>query len=392
MLTLGVPRETLPGENRVAATPETIAKLVAGGSGVWVEAGAGVAAGHLDDAYVKAGARIAPSAAALYAEARLILKVREPGPRAGGHEADLLAPGSALVGLLSIDRNPDLIERLCAREVTAFAMERIPRTTRAQRMDALSSMSTVAGYKAVLLGAGALGRFFPLLMTAAGTIAPARVFVIGAGVAGLQAIATARRLGAVVEAFDVRPAVREEVQSLGASFVAAELADAGSVAAGGYAKAQSQDQEQLTRERIRPHVAQADVVISTANVPGRRAPVLISTSMVREMKPGSVVVDLAAEGGGNCELTRPGETVHEQGVIILGPVNLAATLPFHASQMYARNVLAFVQLMVKDGALKVDFADDILDATCVTHAGQSRLPEASPTPPAPALAASEARS
>jgi NAD(P) transhydrogenase subunit alpha len=244
----------------------------------------------------------------------------------------------------------------------------------------------------VLLGAGALGRFFPLLMTAAGTIAPARVFVIGAGVAGLQAIATARRLGAVVEAFDVRPAVREEVQSLGATFVAAELADAGSVAAGGYAKAQSQDQEQLTRERIRPHVAQADVVISTANVPGRRAPVLISTRMVREMKPGSVVVDLAAEGGGNCELTRPGETVHEQGVSILGPVNLAATLPFHASQMYARNVLAFVQLMVKDGALKVDFADDILDATCVTHAGQSRLPGASPTPSAPALAASEARS
>ncbi len=387
MLTIGVPREILPGEQRVAATPETVAKLAATGTAVVVEAGAGSAAGHLDDAYAKAGARIAPDAAAVYSEARVLLKVREPAPRGAGHEADSFAPGSALVSFLALERNPDLIDRLCARNVTAFAMERIPRTTRAQRMDALSSMSTVAGYKAVLLGASALGRFFPLLMTAAGTIAPAKVFVLGAGVAGLQAIATARRLGAVVEAFDVRPAVREEVQSLGATFVAAELTDAASVAAGGYAKAQSQDQEQLTRDRIRPHVAQADVVVATANVPGRRAPVLVSADMVREMKPGSVIVDLAAEGGGNCELTRPGETTVAHGVTLLGPVNLAASLPFHASQMYARNVLAFVQLLIKDGALKVDFADDILAATCVAHAGQSRLPGA-----APALAVSEARS
>jgi H+-translocating NAD(P) transhydrogenase subunit alpha len=389
MLTIGVPRETLPGEQRVAATPETVAKLVATGAAVLIEAGAGVAAGHLDEAYTKAGARIAPDAASLYAEARVILKVREPGSRGSGHEADQLAPGSALVSFLALDRHPDLIERLSARQVTAFAMERIPRTTRAQRMDALSSMSTVAGYKAVLLGAGSLGRFFPLLMTAAGTIAPARVFVLGAGVAGLQAIATARRLGAVVEAFDVRPAAREEVQSLGATFVAAELTDAGSVAAGGYAKAQTQDQEQRTRDRIRPHVAQADVVIATANVPGRKAPVLVSADMVREMKPGSVIVDLAAEGGGNCELTRAGETTVAHGVTLLGPVNLAASLPFHASQMYARNLVAFVQLMIKEGALTVDFADDILDATCVTHAGKSRIQGAAP---AAALAGSEARS
>jgi len=387
MLTIGVPREIQPGEQRVAATPETVAKLAATGAAVVVETGAGTAAGHPDDAYAKAGARIAADAATLYGEARLILKVREPLAR----EVDSFAPDSALVCFLALDRQPDLLERLRARNLTAFAMERIPRTTRAQRMDALSSMSTVAGYKAVLLGATTLGRFFPLLMTAAGTIAPARVFVLGAGVAGLQAIATARRLGAVVEAFDVRPAVREEVQSLGATFVAAELADVASVAAGGYAKAQSQDQEQRTRASIRPHVAQADVVVATANVPGRRAPVLVSADMVREMKPGSVIVDLAAEGGGNCELTRPGETTVAHGITLIGAVNLASTLPFHASQMYARNVLAFAQLLVREGSLKVDFADDILDATCVTHAGQSRLAGAAPAP-AVALAATEARS
>ena len=372
MLTIAVPRETLPGENRVAQVPETVARLVTAGLEVRVEAGAGERAGHRDDAYAQAGAKIAPDARSLYSGAQLALKVREPRlvEPLGVHELDLLSPGTVLVSFLTLHANPDLLDRLLARRVTAFAMENIPRTTRAQRMDALSSMSTVAGYKAMLMGANALGRFFPLLMTAAGTIAPARVFVLGAGVAGLQAIATARRLGAVVEAFDVRPAVREEVQSLGATFVAAELASDQNVAEGGYAKALSNEQEAREREVIHKHVASSDVVVTTANIPGRRAPVLVTEAMVRDMKQGAVIVDLAAETGGNCELTRPGESISAHGVTLLGPLNLASQLAVHASQMYARNLLAFVQLLVKDGALQLKFDDDILAATCVAHDGQ----------------------
>jgi NAD(P) transhydrogenase subunit alpha len=293
-----------------------------------------------------------------------VVKVREPNAQ----EVDLIPEGASLIAFLRPYANADLIEKLKARRIAAFAMEKIPRTTRAQRMDALSSMATVAGYRAMLLAAASLGRFFPLLMTAAGTIAPARVFILGAGVAGLQAIATARRLGAVVEAFDVRPAVREEVQSLGATFIAADHVDEKLVAAGGYAQAMSEEQEKRERELIHKHVQGADVVVTTANVPGRRAPMLVTEAMVKDMKPGSVIVDLAAESGGNCEVTKAGETCVVHGVHVLAPLNLAASLPFHASQMYARNVSALLQLMVKDGAMNLDFTDDILRDTCVTRA------------------------
>jgi len=383
MLTIAVPRETLPGENRVAQVPETVARLVTLGLDVRVETGAGEHAGHRDDAYVQAGAKIAPDTRSLYSVAQLVLKVGEPrlAESLGAHELDLMTPGTALVCFLNLHLHPDLLERLVARRITAFAMEKMPRTTRAQRMDALSSMSTVAGYKAVLLGANALGRFFPLLMTAAGTVAPARVFVLGAGVAGLQAIATARRLGAIVEAFDVRPAVREEVQSLGATFVAAELASEQNVAEGGYAKALTGEQEARERDVIHKHVAVSDVVVTTANVPGRKAPVLVTEAMVRDMRQGAVIVDLAAETGGNCELTKPGQEIVAHGVTILGPVNLPAQLAVHASQMYARNLLALVQLMVKDGALNLNFADDILAATCVAHDGH-KGPVPAPSRPA----------
>jgi NAD(P) transhydrogenase subunit alpha len=265
-------------------------------------------------------------------------------------------------------------------------MERVPRVSRAQKMDALSSMATVAGYKAVLMAADSLPRFFPLLMTAAGTIPPARVFVLGAGVAGLQAIATARRLGAVVEAFDVRPAVKDEVQSLGATFVAAELASEANVGSGGYAKSLAEDQEKRMREVIGSTMVNADVVITTANVPGRKAPVMVTEEMVKRMKPGSVILDLAAESGGNCELTSPGADVVRYGVTIRGPLNLPATMPVHASQMYARNVAALLNHIIKDGALQLDFEDEITRGTCLTHAGRrmdTPAPAASPAAAAP---------
>jgi NAD(P) transhydrogenase subunit alpha len=386
MLRIGVPRETAPDEKRVALVPETAGRLAKSGFEVVVESGAGVAASHTDADYQAAGATIAGDARALFATADVVLKVREPLPGPGGHEADLLREGSVLITLFNPARNADLIARLTARRITAFAMELMPRTTRAQKMDALSSMSTAAGYKAALLAATTLGRFFPLLMTAAGTIAPARVFVLGAGVAGLQAIATSRRLGAVVEAFDVRPAVREEVQSLGATFVHLELTDEKLVGEGGYAKALSADQEAKERDLIHQHVKGSDVVITTALVPGRKAPVLITEAMVRDMRPGSVIVDLAAETGGNCELTKAGEVTVAHGVTIHGPLNIAATLPVHASQMYSRNISALLLNLVKDGALNLDFEDDITRDTCVTHEGRVLKGTASPatSPPSPA--------
>jgi NAD(P) transhydrogenase subunit alpha len=275
-----------------------------------------------------------------------------------------------LIGLLNPARNAELLQKLAARRITAYALELLPRISRAQKMDVLSSMSTVAGYRAALIAAGSLGKFFPLFMTAAGTIAPARVFVLGAGVAGLQAIATARRLGAVVEAFDVRPAVREEVQSLGATFVALELTDEKQVAAGGYARALSAEEEEKERQLIHKHVKGADVVITTAMVPGKKAPVLITEAMVRDMRPGSVIVDLAAETGGNCALTQAGQQVVAHQVVIHGPVNLAASLPVHASQMYSRNVSALLLHLVKDGALNLDWADEITRDTCATREGR----------------------
>ena len=365
MLTIAVPRESAPGETRVALIPESVGRLTAAGHTVNVETGAGALASHLDEAYVAAGAKIAPDFAAACAGANVVLKVRPPA----GAELDTLPRGAVVIGFLGSDVS--LHSKLAVRGLTAFAMERIPRISRAQKMDALSSMASIAGYKAVLIGATALGKFFPLLMTAAGTIAPARVFVIGAGVAGLQAIATARRLGAVVEAFDIRPAVREEVQSLGATFVAAELATGDMVDQGGYARAQTADQETQTRALLAKVVKGADVVITTAAVPGKPAPKLISADMVRDMRPGSVIVDLAAESGGNCELTSPGHDVKAHGVTILGPVHLVTTMAVHASQMYSRNVYALLSLLIADGQLKLDFDDEIVRAACVAGARRS---------------------
>ncbi len=365
---ISVPRETAPGENRVALVPDTVARLAKAGFGVQVETGAGILAGFSDDAYREAGATLAPGAAPLLGEADVTLKVREPMQIVGGgHEADLLKEGSVLLAFLGRDRESELARRLSARGIRAFSMELIPRISRAQKMDALSSMSTAAGYKAALLAAGALGKFFPLLMTAAGTIAPARVFVIGAGVAGLQAIATSRRLGAVVEAFDVRPAVREEVQSLGATFVAPELVAEAAVDKGGYARALSEEQQARVHKLLEERVKMNDVVITTAMVPGKRAPRLITAEMVRQMRPGSVIVDLAAETGGNCELTRPGEKVVEHGVTIIGLLDLAATIPTHASQMYSRNISALLLHLVRDGKLEPDFDDEITRESCLTR-------------------------
>ena len=389
MLTLGVPRESAPGEARVALVPQVVATLIKSGWTIRVEAGAGTAASFPDRAYQDAGATVVPDTRGAF-ECDVVLKVREPRAREdlGLHEADFLRLGAVLIGFFNAQKNPEVLEKLVAGGVTVLAMERLPRISRAQSMDALSSMSTVAGYKAVLIAAATLPRFFPLMMTAAGTVAPARAFVLGAGVAGLQAIATARRLGAVVEAFDVRPAVREEVQSLGATFVAPELASESSVGAGGYARGTTEEDERRMREVIGATVLNADVVIATANVPGRRAPVMITAAMVERMKPGSVIVDLAAESGGNCELTSPGADVVRHGVTIRGPINLAATVPVHASQMYARNLGALLQHLARDGALELDFSDEITRGLCLAHGG--RRMDTAPAAPTPAAAAGPA--
>jgi len=365
---IAIPREVAEGETRVGLVPETAAKLVKSGFQVAVESGAGAAAFHFDAAYAQAGATVAPGPRETYAQAELVVKVREPmaHPEAGAHEADLVPEGAVLVSFLGRDPESAAVRKLAARNVTAFSMDMIPRTSRAQKMDALSSMANIAGYKAALIGASSLPRYFPLLMTAAGTIAPARAFILGAGVAGLQAIATCRRLGAQVEAFDVRPAVKEEVQSLGATFVGLDLPTGEGVGAGGYAKELSEEHHKKELELIAQRLKSADVVITTANIPGRGAPLLVTAAMLEAMKPGSVIVDLAAETGGNCELTKPGEIVEHRGVRIHGTLNLPATMPYHASQLYSRNVHALLQLMTtKEGGLKLDWEDDIIRDTCI---------------------------
>jgi NAD(P) transhydrogenase subunit alpha len=363
---IAVPRETAGGERRVALVPEKVARLVKQGHEVAVERGAGAAAGHPDDAYVRAGAEVAPDAAAAMDGAAVVARVQAPDAR----EAEAIPSGALLVGLLAAWRNGPVLERLAVRRVDALAMERVPRTTRAQAMDALSSQATLAGYKAVLLGADALPRILPMMTTAAGTLAPAKAFVIGAGVAGLQAIATARRLGAVVSAFDVRPVVKEQVQSLGASFL--EVPAVAAEGAGGYAKELGAAERERVAAAIAAHVREVDLVITTAAVPGRPAPRLLTADMVRGMRPGSVIVDLAAETGGNCELTRPGETVTEAGVAILGPVDLPSSLPFHASQLYGRNVATLLQHLSAEGRLRLDPADEIAGAMLVVHGGKVR--------------------
>ena len=360
----GVPKETVAGERRVALIPDTVAKLMKEGHEVVVEPGAGVAAGFTDEAYRSAGATLGDPWGA-----DVVCKVQKPS----SGEAGKLREGAALVGLLQASANAELLRQLAGRRVTSFSLELLPRITRAQAMDVLSSQATAAGYKAVLLAAETVPKFFPMLVTAAGTLSPARVLVLGAGVAGLQAIATARRLGAIVSAFDVRPAVKEQVESLGAKFLAMEE-QVQAEGTGGYAKELSEDQHRRELEFLARSVKDADVVITTAAIPGKRAPILVTRAAVEGMRPGSVIVDIAAETGGNCELTQAGTPVTHHGVTILGPVNLPATLPLHASQMYARNVASFLGHLVKDGKLQLDFADEITAATCVTHDGKVLKP------------------
>jgi len=356
-----VPRETAAGERRVALVPDGVRRLGGDGVEILVEAGAGVSAGFPDALYAEAGARVVAAPDVWSSE--LVAKVQRPG----GAEVAALGSGSVLVGLLQPLADAGLARSLAARGVTSFSMDAIPRITRAQPMDALSSQSTVAGYKAVLLAAATSGKFFPMLTTAAGTIPPARVLILGAGVAGLQAIATARRLGAVVSAYDVRPVVKEQVESLGASFL--ELDVEGAEGVGGYAVALAEDQHEREQELLAMHVGESDVVVTTALIPGREAPLLVTEDAVGRMRPGSVVVDLAAEAGGNCEVTEPGRTVERGGVTVIGELNLPSTMPFHASQMYSRNVLSFLGLLVREGELVLDFDDEIVRETCVTHEG-----------------------
>jgi NAD(P) transhydrogenase subunit alpha len=364
---IAIAKEVEVGEHRVALNPDVVARLVKQGLEVWVEIGAGEASFFTNEAYESAGAKLISDVGALWGEADIVLKVGVPKE----HEVNQMPEGGVLISLLTPLAQPERIQQLANRNITAFSMELIPRTSRAQSMDALSSQAGVAGYKAVLIAASALPKFFPMLTTAAGTIKPAKVFVIGAGVAGLQAIATARRLGAVVEAFDIRPAVKEEVQSLGAKFVEVTLEEE-TVAAGGYAKEISEASKQRTQQLIAEHVKTADVVITTAQVPGKKAPLLVTEQMVQAMTPGSVIVDLAAEQGGNCEVTEPGKDVKRHGVTVIGPINLPSSMPIHASQMYAKNISTLLQYLVKDGELKLNFDDDIISDTCVTHAGEIR--------------------
>jgi H+-translocating NAD(P) transhydrogenase subunit alpha len=353
---VGVPRETTQGERRVALVPDIVGKLAQAGFDVVVEPGAGAAASFTDDAFRDAGATLGDPW-----DTELVAKVRKPT----GEELERLRDGQVLIGFLQPLTDAEGIERLTSAGVTAFAMESIPRITRAQSMDALSSQATVSGYKAVLIAADRLPKFLPMLMTAAGTVAPAKVLVIGAGVAGLQAIATARRLGAVVSGFDVRPVVKEQVESLGASFL--ELGVVGEETAGGYARELTGEEQRRQQEALAARIGDFDVVVTTALIPGRPAPRLIPRSAIESMKPGSVIVDLAAEAGGNAELTRPDEDVEHQGVTILGPTNLPSTMPFHASQLYARNVSSLLQHLAPEGELKLDFDDEITSGACVTR-------------------------
>jgi NAD(P) transhydrogenase subunit alpha len=371
-MNIGVPTETFAGERRVALVPASIPLLKKAGLDVLIQAGAGERAGFTDAAYQEKGARLVPTQDDLFAGADVILQVRLAGAAgdAGRASLTLLRPEHIVIGMADPLGAPDGVRELATRRVTSFALELIPRITRAQSMDVLSSMATIAGYKAVLVAADTLPRMFPLLTTAAGTITPAHVFVVGVGVAGLQAISTARRLGAVVEAYDVRPAVKEQVQSVGAKFVELPLETAQAEDKGGYAKAQDEAFYQRQREMMKKVVAANDVVITTAVVPGKKAPVLVTAEMVRGMAPGSVVVDLAAERGGNCELTRADQVVVEQGVTILGPTNLTSSVPYHASQMYAKNITTFLLHLVKDGKVKVDPADEIGRDTLITERGE----------------------
>ncbi|HRX85260.1 MAG TPA: Re/Si-specific NAD(P)(+) transhydrogenase subunit alpha [Phycisphaerae bacterium] len=385
---VAVPKEVLPSETRVALIPEACAKLIKAGLEVVVQNDAGVASGHDDESYRKVGAVVEGDVRKLFGEADVVVKAGKPAHNdaVGGHEVDAMREGATLITFLDPLIDFDLVRKLAERRITSVSMELVPRITRAQSMDALSSMANIAGYKAVLIAAAELPRLFPMMMTAAGTISPARAFVIGAGVAGLQAIATAKRLGAVVSGYDVRPAVKDQVESLGAKFVEMELDTQAAEDKGGYAKEQSEDFLRRQRELMTRVVAENDVVITTAAIPGKKSPVLITGDMVRGMKPGSVIIDLAAERGGNCELTRCDERVVENGVIILGPANLPCTVPVHASQMYARNMQTLLLHFYNKGEWKVDMADEITAGCVVTRDGEVVHPRIRDLMSLPALA------
>ena len=362
---IGVPTETAPGERRVALVPETIGRLAKSGNTVLVQRGAGIAASFTDEAYEAAGATLAADAAEVFAKAEFVAKVARPNAT----ELGAMKAGQALLAFLAPLGDPQSVEKYAAQKITALSMDAIPRTTRAQSMDALSSQANIAGYKAVLIAANESPRFFPMLTTAAGTIRPQKVFVLGAGVAGLQAIATARRLGAVVSGFDTRAVVKEQVQSLGATFLELDLGVDGA-GAGGYAKALTDEQEAKQQQLLAEYIHGMDVAITTAAVPGRRAPLLINEDAVKGMKPGSVIVDLAAETGGNCALTEPGKVVVKHGVTIVGTTNLPSTMPFDASVLYSRNVYTLLQLIAKDGPLVLDMNDEIVKGTTLVKDGE----------------------
>jgi len=382
-LIVGVPKEVVSGERRVALVPDSVKALIALGPEVVVQAGAGVAAGFEDSAYEAAGARIVASAAeALGAD--LVVKVAAPAEAAGAHEVDSLREGAKLICFLKPLDQTDISERLAKRGVTSFSMEFMPRITRAQSMDALSSQSTISGYRAVLLASVSLPRIFPMLVTAAGTLQPAKVLVVGVGVAGLQALGTAKRLGAITSGYDTRPVVREQVESLGARFVELDLDTEGSEDKGGYAKAQSEEFYQKQRKLLGEYVSASDVVITTALVPGQPAPLLIEADAIENMRPGSVVVDLAAEKGGNCALTKADEDVMVNGVTIIGHTNLPSEVPAHASQMYGKNLVTFLDHLLDEGEITLDFADEITTGTLITHAGaivNERIGGTMPAPP-----------
>jgi NAD(P) transhydrogenase subunit alpha len=369
---VGVPKESYPGERRVALVPAVIPALTKAKLDVLVQAGAGQAAGYLDAEYVEKGAKLASSRGEVFETADIVAQFLCYGAndKNGAEDLPLMRPGRTILGFLRPLGSLETIQAIAQRGVTSFSVELMPRITRAQSMDALSSMATICGYKAVILAADTLPRMFPMLTTAAGTIAPARVLIIGAGVAGLQAIATARRLGAVASAYDMRPAAKEQVQSLGGRFVELPIEAKDAQDAGGYAKAQDESFYKKQQELLGRTVAESDVVITAAVIPGKKSPILVTAEMVQRMAPGSVIVDLAAERGGNCELTRPDETIVVHGVTIRGEFNLAEAVPYHASQMYARNVSAFLQHLTKDGQLRLDVKDEIIRETMLTHGGE----------------------
>jgi len=369
---IGVPKESYPGERRVALVPVVVPNLLKAGFEVILQAGAGSDAGFPDALYLEKGVRIVPERAAVFAQAEIVVQVLCYGSNdlTGKADLPLMRRGQALIGFLRPLGSVEVLQQIAQTGVTSFSVELMPRTTRAQSMDALSSMATICGYKAVLLAAVTLPKIFPMLTTAAGTITPARVFVIGAGVAGLQAIATARRLGAVVSAYDMRPAAKEQVQSLGGRFLELPIAAKDAQDARGYGTAQDENFYARQRELLTQVVAESDIVITTAVVPGKKAPVLVTAAMVQKMAPGSVIIDLAAERGGNCELSRAGQSVVEHDVRIIGGINLASEVPYHASQMYARNLTAFLLNLVKDGKLRLDANDEIVQETLLTRNGE----------------------